>query len=70
MTALDLLQGVPLLALVGAGIWLLRLEGRVSTHEAVCAERYRRLEEKHDEALLAIRELGVELRSRLDRVSS
>lgn len=54
MTAADLLSGVPLLALIAASVWLIRLEGRVNTHEAVCAERYRRLEEKHGEALAAL----------------
>lgn len=54
MTASDLLSGVPLLALLAAGVWVLRLEGRVSQHEAVCAERYRRLEERHDDVAAAL----------------
>lgn len=42
-------------------VWLVRLEGRVSMHEAVCSERYRRLEERHVEALEAIRSLDAKL---------
>jgi hypothetical protein len=61
MTGADLLAGVPLLALLGAGVWLLRLEGRVNTHEAVCAERYRRLEERHGEALTALAAISQKL---------
>jgi len=54
MTAADLLASVPVLAVAALGVWALRLEGRVNTHEAVCAERYRRLEERHGEALEAL----------------
>ena len=32
--------------LVSTVVWLVRLEGRVNVHEAVCAERYRRLDER------------------------
>lgn len=35
-------------ALAGALTWLLRLEGRVSTHEQVCAERQKHLTERLD----------------------
>jgi hypothetical protein len=41
--------------------WLLRLESRVNVHEAVCAERYKRLEERHDEAIDALRALDRKL---------
>jgi hypothetical protein len=34
--------------LAGALTWLLRLEGRVSTHEQVCAERQRHLTDRLD----------------------
>jgi hypothetical protein len=64
MTGADLLAGVPLVVLIGAGVWLVRLEGRVNTHEAVCAERYRRLEERHSEALDALAQID----QKLDRV--
>ncbi len=36
--------GVPLLA---AGVWLLRLEGRLNTHEASCEQRQKNLDERH-----------------------
>lgn len=35
--------GVPVISAI---IWLVRLEGRINTHEAVCAERYLRLDER------------------------
>lgn len=45
-------------ALVAAGsaamsaiVWLVRLEGRMTTHEAICGERYRHLEERYAEGL-------------------
>lgn len=38
--------GMPILA---ALVWLLRLEGRLNTHEQVCSERYDNLAEKHDD---------------------
>ena len=37
--------GVPL---VGAVVWLIRLEGRVNTHEQKCDERQKRLDERHE----------------------
>ena len=27
---------------IGSIVWLIRLEGRVNTHEAICTERYQR----------------------------
>lgn len=38
-----------LVVAAGLIIWGIRLEGRVNTHEAVCAERYKRLDEKATE---------------------
>lgn len=40
------------IAVIGVGVvvWLVRLEGRVNVHEAVCAERYKRLDERATEA--------------------
>jgi hypothetical protein len=64
MTTLDLLSGIPILSMIVAVIWAIRLEGRVSSHELVCSERYRRLEERHVEALDAIRALD----AKFDRV--
>lgn len=34
---------------VGAGVWLIRLEGRLNTHERGCDERQKRLDERHTE---------------------
>ena len=36
---------------VGSIVWLIRLEGRVNTHEAICAERYQQLRQQHVEGL-------------------
>ena len=58
MSAVALLQGIPVLVMLAAGIWALRLEGRVSMHEAVCAERYKRLEERHDESIEALKQMN------------
>ena len=30
-----------------AGVWLIRLEGRLNTHERGCEERQKRLDERH-----------------------
>ena len=38
--------GLPVLAGL---FWLVRLEGRLNTHEQVCSERYDNLAEKHDD---------------------
>ena len=32
---------------LGGIIWLIRLEGRVNTHEKACEERQKRLDERH-----------------------
>lgn len=29
-------------------VWLIRLEGRHNAHEAVCAERQKRMDERHE----------------------
>lgn len=34
---------------VGAGVWLIRLEGRLNTHERGCEERQKLLDERHVE---------------------
>jgi hypothetical protein len=54
------------LALIAAGVWLVRLEGRVNTHEAVCAERYRRLDERATESATKLHEID----AKLDRLIS
>lgn len=37
------------LAVIGGVVWLVRLEGRVNTHEAECAQRQQRMDERHVE---------------------
>jgi hypothetical protein len=66
MTLETLLTNVPVLALIAAGVWLVRLEGRVNTHEAVCAERYRRLDERATESATKLHEID----AKLDRLIS
>lgn len=61
MTAADMLASVPFLATVAAFIWALRLEGRVNTHEAVCAERYKKLEERHATSMEHLRAIDAKL---------
>ena len=61
MTGVDLLNSLPVVAILAAGVWLLRLEGRVNTHEAVCAERYRTLEQRHTESLNALADVNAKL---------
>lgn len=36
-------------AFLGGVIWLIRLEGRVNTHEAECSQRQKRADERHGE---------------------
>ena len=33
--------------IIGAGVWLVRLEGRIDSHEQTCAERQKKLDERH-----------------------
>lgn len=37
------------LPVIGGIIWLIRLEGRVNTHERGCDERQKRMDERHVE---------------------
>lgn len=48
---LALKVGIPVLA---ALVWLLRLEGRLNTHEQVCSQRYVNLADKHDDTIKKI----------------
>lgn len=42
-------EGVAVVATIVGGLaWLFRLEGRVTSHEQVCAERQKNLLERHD----------------------
>jgi len=53
---------------VGAIVWLIRLEGRVNTHEAICAERYQQLQARHQEALDEMRSMDAKLDSIIQRM--
>jgi hypothetical protein len=53
---------------VGSIVWLIRLEGRVNTHEAICAERYRQLREQHVEALDEMRQIESKLDGLIQRL--
>ncbi len=64
MTDINVFSGISAASIVAVVIWAIRLEGRVSAHELVCSERYRRLEERHIEAIGAIRALD----AKFDRV--
>jgi len=53
---------------VGSIVWLIRLEGRVDKHEAICAERYRQLREHHVEALDEMRLIETKLDGLIQRL--
>ena len=53
---------------VGAIVWLIRLEGRVNTHEAICAERYQQLQARHLETLDEMRSMDGKLDSIIQRM--
>jgi hypothetical protein len=53
---------------VGSVVWLIRLEGRVNTHEALCAERYRQLRQQHVEALDEMRLIETKLDALIQRL--
>jgi hypothetical protein len=61
MTTTDLLSNLPIATAVIIVVWALRLEGRVNTHEAVCAERYRRLDERAEESAAKLHEIDAKL---------
>ena len=60
MTA-NILMSIPAVSAVAAIVWLIRLEGRVNTHEAVCAERYKQMEERHLSALSSLAAIDTKL---------
>lgn len=43
--------------LVLAGVWLLRLEGRINTHERGCEERQKLLDERHAQIQKSLEDL-------------
>jgi|GEM_PF-2646582 hypothetical protein len=53
---------------VGSIVWLIRLEGRVNTHEAICSERYQQLQARHQEALDEMRSMDAKLDSIIQRM--
>ena len=53
---------------VGSIVWLIRLEGRVNTHEAICSERYQQLQARHQEALDERRSMDAKLDSIIQRM--
>lgn len=65
MTA-NILMNIPAVSAVAVIVWLIRLEGRVNTHEAVCAERYRQMEERH---MLTLSSLSA-IDTKLDKMMS
>jgi hypothetical protein len=52
----------------GSIVWLIRLEGRVNTHEAICAERYSQLRQQHVEALDEMRLIETKLDGLIQRL--
>jgi hypothetical protein len=62
----ELIAVVSLVA--GSIVWLIRLEGRVNTHEAICTERYRQLREQHVEALDEMRLIETKLDGLIQRL--
>ena len=53
---------------VGSIVWVIRLEGRVNTHEAICAERYQQLRQQHVEGLDEMRLIETKLDSLIQRL--
>lgn len=53
---------------IGSVVWLIRLEGRVNTHEAICSERYKQLQDRHAETLDEMRSMDTKLDSIIQRM--
>jgi hypothetical protein len=53
---------------IGSIVWLIRLEGRVNTHEAICAERYSQLRQQHVEGLEEMRQIESKLDGLIQRL--
>ena len=53
---------------VGSIVWLIRLEGRVNTHEAIWAERYQQLRQQHVEGLEEMRLIETKLDGLIQRL--
>ena len=62
-------EAAAMLALVvGSVVWLIRLEGRVNTHEAICSERYNKLQARLLETLDEMRSMDAKLDSIIQRM--
>lgn len=61
----NVIVGVALPAVFGL-VWLIRLEGRVNTHEAECSQRQQRMDERHTD--IGKKLDGID--SKLDRLMS
>ena len=55
------------LSVIAGIVWLVRVEGRINIHEAVCAERYRQLEARHQEATKELRSIDHKLDRLMER---
>ena len=53
---------------IGSIVWLMRVEGRVNTHEAICAERYQQLRQQHVEGLEEMRQIEGKLDGLIQRL--
>jgi hypothetical protein len=55
------------LSVIAGTVWLVRLEARINVHEAVCAERYRQLEARHQETTKELRSIDQKLDRLMER---
>lgn len=68
MNMSDVFANLPVATVVIVIIWALRLEGRVNTHEAVCAERYKKLEERHSASVRHLESIDEKLERLVSRL--
>ena len=55
------------LSVIAGTVWLVRLEGRMNIHEAVCAERYQQLQSRHQETTKELRSIDHKLDRLVER---
>lgn len=48
---------------VGAVVWLVRLEGRVNSHEQKCDERQKRMDERHEQMTDMLQEIRADVKA-------
>lgn len=65
VAAIAVAVGLPAL---GGVIWLVRLEGRVNTHEAECAQRQKRADERHAETNAKLASIDAKLDRLMEQV--